>query len=324
MCSPISSVIRADDRRQLGLDPGDDGVLRAGGGRSRQSRGCSRRMISSTMLGHVRLEDRRRCARRSGRARAAGRTPPACRAWRSPCRRRCCPSSRRGPGRSPASRCRPAGARDLLDLARQHPRRAARMPGMRDAVEAHRREQHDQAGPVDQPADHAGEERDGDEVQPVHTVRPTRPAAPWSPLGSTPPGRSNRERLAVDLTMATLVKRPVTSEGISVAAAVESAPSTADRHGLPDPGPDGDCEDARGRPAEPELTADCSRCFALCCVLLPYRRDAGFGADKPGGVACHHLARGRPLRDPRRPARAGLVRGARSSTASGPASTSPR
>ena len=38
-----------------------------------------------------------------------------------------------------------------------------------------------------------------------------------------------------------------------------------------------------------ELTADCSRCFALCCVLLPYRRDAGFGADKPGGVPCHHL-----------------------------------
>ncbi len=37
------------------------------------------------------------------------------------------------------------------------------------------------------------------------------------------------------------------------------------------------------------LTADCSRCFALCCVLLPYRRDAGFGADKPGGVACQHL-----------------------------------
>ena len=42
--------------------------------------------------------------------------------------------------------------------------------------------------------------------------------------------------------------------------------------------------------AEPELVADCSRCFALCCVLLPYPRDAGFGADKPGGVPCHHLA----------------------------------
>lgn len=38
-----------------------------------------------------------------------------------------------------------------------------------------------------------------------------------------------------------------------------------------------------------ELTADCTRCHALCCVLLPFGRDGGFGADKPGGVACHHL-----------------------------------
>jgi len=38
-----------------------------------------------------------------------------------------------------------------------------------------------------------------------------------------------------------------------------------------------------------ELSADCTRCHALCCVLLPYRREGGFGADKPGGVACHHL-----------------------------------
>ena len=38
-----------------------------------------------------------------------------------------------------------------------------------------------------------------------------------------------------------------------------------------------------------ELTADCSRCSGLCCVLLPYRADSGFGADKPGGVPCHHL-----------------------------------
>ena len=42
------------------------------------------------------------------------------------------------------------------------------------------------------------------------------------------------------------------------------------------------------RPPEPELTADCSRCFALCCVLLPYsprrrlrRRQAGRGALPP-------------------------------------------
>jgi hypothetical protein len=42
-------------------------------------------------------------------------------------------------------------------------------------------------------------------------------------------------------------------------------------------------------PTPLELVPDCSRCFALCCVLLPYRQDAGFGADKPGGVPCHHL-----------------------------------
>ena len=37
------------------------------------------------------------------------------------------------------------------------------------------------------------------------------------------------------------------------------------------------------------LTADCSACTGLCCVLLPYRRDAGFGADKPGQVPCPNL-----------------------------------
>lgn len=37
------------------------------------------------------------------------------------------------------------------------------------------------------------------------------------------------------------------------------------------------------------LAADCSRCSGLCCVLLPYRRDAGFGADKAGGTPCTHL-----------------------------------
>jgi len=46
-------------------------------------------------------------------------------------------------------------------------------------------------------------------------------------------------------------------------------------------------EDDRVPPLE--LAADCTRCHALCCVLLPYRREGGFGADKPGGVACHHL-----------------------------------
>jgi hypothetical protein len=47
---------------------------------------------------------------------------------------------------------------------------------------------------------------------------------------------------------------------------------------------------ATSTPTELDLVADCSRCFALCCVLLPYSRAAGFGADKAGGVPCHHLA----------------------------------
>ena len=42
-------------------------------------------------------------------------------------------------------------------------------------------------------------------------------------------------------------------------------------------------------PSPPELVADCSRCFGLCCVLLPFRAADGFGADKPGGEPCHHL-----------------------------------
>jgi uncharacterized protein YjbI with pentapeptide repeats len=40
----------------------------------------------------------------------------------------------------------------------------------------------------------------------------------------------------------------------------------------------------------PVLTADCSRCFGLCCVLLPFRREGGaFGADKDSGTPCRHL-----------------------------------
>ena len=39
----------------------------------------------------------------------------------------------------------------------------------------------------------------------------------------------------------------------------------------------------------PQLSADCSQCFGLCCVLLPFRRADGFGVDKPGGLACDHL-----------------------------------
>ncbi|WP_295658297.1 pentapeptide repeat-containing protein [uncultured Nocardioides sp.] len=38
-----------------------------------------------------------------------------------------------------------------------------------------------------------------------------------------------------------------------------------------------------------ELVSDCSRCFGLCCVLLPFRAGSGFGTDKDGGTPCHHL-----------------------------------
>jgi uncharacterized protein YjbI with pentapeptide repeats len=39
-----------------------------------------------------------------------------------------------------------------------------------------------------------------------------------------------------------------------------------------------------------ELRADCSRCFALCCVASELTRSADFAIDKPAGVACLHLA----------------------------------
>lgn len=39
-----------------------------------------------------------------------------------------------------------------------------------------------------------------------------------------------------------------------------------------------------------QLTADCSRCAGLCCVLLPFQASQGFGVDKAGGTPCHHLA----------------------------------
>lgn len=49
---------------------------------------------------------------------------------------------------------------------------------------------------------------------------------------------------------------------------------------------------ADARPAHrqvPELVADCGSCFGLCCVLLPFRREGGFGIDKDSGEPCHHL-----------------------------------
>ena len=58
----------------------------------------------------------------------------------------------------------------------------------------------------------------------------------------------------------------------------------------------------------PVLTADCSRCFGLCCVLLPFSAASGFGADKPSGTPCTPPRRRRPVPDPRDPARGRLAR----------------
>ncbi len=38
-----------------------------------------------------------------------------------------------------------------------------------------------------------------------------------------------------------------------------------------------------------DLLADCSRCFGLCCVALPFTRSADFAFDKAGGEPCRHL-----------------------------------
>ena len=41
--------------------------------------------------------------------------------------------------------------------------------------------------------------------------------------------------------------------------------------------------------ATPELVSDCSQCFGLCCVLLPFSASSGFGVDKPSGIPCLNL-----------------------------------
>lgn len=46
-------------------------------------------------------------------------------------------------------------------------------------------------------------------------------------------------------------------------------------------------------PASPadrsDLRADCNRCFALCCVALPFARSADFAIDKDAGKPCRNL-----------------------------------
>ena len=45
--------------------------------------------------------------------------------------------------------------------------------------------------------------------------------------------------------------------------------------------------DNRGMPS---LSADCSSCFGLCCVALPFAKSADFAFDKDAGTPCRHLA----------------------------------
>ena len=51
--------------------------------------------------------------------------------------------------------------------------------------------------------------------------------------------------------------------------------------------------DEAKRPARPtdrnNLLADCSRCFGLCCVALPFAASADFAVDKDAGEPCTHL-----------------------------------
>ncbi len=39
-----------------------------------------------------------------------------------------------------------------------------------------------------------------------------------------------------------------------------------------------------------DLTADCSRCAALCCIVLPFDQSLAFGFDKAADEPCRHLA----------------------------------
>lgn len=49
-------------------------------------------------------------------------------------------------------------------------------------------------------------------------------------------------------------------------------------------------KEKRKEMSEIDLRPDCSRCAALCCVVLPFDRSADFGFDKAGDEPCRHLA----------------------------------
>lgn len=43
--------------------------------------------------------------------------------------------------------------------------------------------------------------------------------------------------------------------------------------------------------ALPDLTPDCAKCAALCCVSLAFDSGDAFAIDKPAGTPCPHLAK---------------------------------
>lgn len=53
--------------------------------------------------------------------------------------------------------------------------------------------------------------------------------------------------------------------------------------------PDRPREEDRDVTTRASLRADCSRCFALCCVSPAFTRSSEFAIDKPAGVPCPHL-----------------------------------
>jgi hypothetical protein len=42
-------------------------------------------------------------------------------------------------------------------------------------------------------------------------------------------------------------------------------------------------------PVLPSLEHDCAACSALCCVVLPFDAEQGFGVDKAANTPCQHL-----------------------------------
>ncbi|MDK1472078.1 pentapeptide repeat-containing protein [Streptomyces sp. 549] len=42
----------------------------------------------------------------------------------------------------------------------------------------------------------------------------------------------------------------------------------------------------------PDLVSDCSNCFGLCCVALPFAASSGFAVDKAAGTPCGNLGGG--------------------------------